>query len=150
MQLNKNIFISLMAAASFAVAGHAIAVDSPSAIPGATIVTAEEAKAAIDKGAPVFDLRTPTEFAEGSVKGAVHVPYKEKSEKVPAFDASKDSFDLSKLPADRAAPVVFYCAGLGCWKSYKGATVAIKAGFKKILVMRGGWPEWKGKGYPIQ
>jgi rhodanese-related sulfurtransferase len=149
MQIKKN-FFALMAAASFIVAGQSVAAESPATIPGATMVTAEQAKQAIDKGAPVFDLRTPTEFAEGSVKGSVSIPYKEKSTKVLDFDAAQDSFDLSKLPADRAAPVVFYCAGVECWKSFKGATVAVKAGFKKVMVMRGGWPEWKGKGYPIQ
>ena len=149
MQIKKTI-LTLMAVASFAVAGQSVAADSPASIPGATIVTAEQAKQAIDKGAPVFDLRTPTEFAEGSVKGSVSVPYKEKSAKVLDFDASQDSFDLSKLPADHAAPVVLYCAGVQCWKSFKGATVVVKAGFKKIMVMRGGWPEWKEKGYPIQ
>jgi len=149
MQIKKTI-LTLMAVASFAAAGQAVAEESPTSIPGATIITAEQAKQAIDKGIPVFDLRTPTEFAEGSVKGAVHLPYKEKSTKVVDFDASQDSFDLSKLPADRSAQVVLYCAGVQCWKSFKGATVAVKAGFKKIMVMRGGWPEWKEKGYPIQ
>lgn len=130
--------------------GQSMAQVSPTTIHGATIVTAEQARQAIDRGVPVFDMRTPTEFAEGSVKGAVHLPYKEFSKKTLDFDASQDGFDLGKLPADRAAPMVFYCAGVDCWKSFKAATMAVKAGFGKIMVMRGGWPEWKEKGYPIQ
>lgn len=149
MQIKKNIF-TLVAVASLAIAGQSVAAESPTTIPGATIVTAEQAMQAIGKGTPVFDLRTPTEFAEGSVKGSVHLPYKEKSASVLDFDASQDSFDLGKLPPDRDAPLVLYCSGVNCWKSFKGATVAVKAGFKNIMVMRGGWPEWKGNGYPIQ
>ena len=141
---------AIIVAASLAFSGHAVAVDSPTAIAGATIVTAEQAKQSIDKGTPVFDLRTPTEFAEGSIKGSVNVPYKEKSEKIEAFDAAVDSFDLAKLPANKTAPLVFFCAGVQCWKSFKGATLAVKAGYKKVLVMRGGWPEWKDKKHPTQ
>lgn len=149
MKLKNNV-LALISVASFTMGAQAVAAESPGSIAGATIVTAEQARQAIDKGVPVFDLRTPTEFAEGSVKGAVTLPYKEKSTKVLDFDASLDSFDLSKLPADRSAPVLLYCAGIECWKSFKGAAVAVKAGFKKVMVMRGGWPEWKSKGYPIQ
>lgn len=155
MQIKKTMF-ALMAVAGFAVAGHSVAAEtqvsaeSPVTLTGATIVTAEQAKKAIDSGAQIFDLRTPTEFAEGSVKGAVNLPYKEKSAKSPDFDGSQDSFDLSKLPADRSTPLVLHCTDQKCWKSYKGAALAVKAGHKKVMVMRGGWPEWKSKGYPIQ
>jgi rhodanese-related sulfurtransferase len=104
----------------------------------------------MDKGVPVIDARTPTEFAEGHIKGATLVAYKEKSEKKVGFDASGDSFDLSKLPADKNAMVVLYCNAADCWKSYKAGTMAIKAGYKKIQWMRGGFPEWKAKGYPTE
>jgi rhodanese-related sulfurtransferase len=126
------------------------AAETPMTLEGATTVTAEQAKQMVDKGVPIIDARTPTEFAEGHVKGAILVAYKEKSEKKVGFDASVDSFDLSKLPADKNAPVVLYCNAGDCWKSYKAGTMAIKAGYKKIQWMRGGFPEWKAKGYPAE
>jgi rhodanese-related sulfurtransferase len=145
----KWIRVTLGAAALLA-SGLTVAAENPTTLAGGTIVNAEQAKALIDKGAPVFDLRTANEFAEGHIKGAKLVAYKEKSAKEAAFDASKDDFDMSKLPADKNATIVLYCNGLDCWKSYKGSVVAIKAGYKKIHWLRGGFPEWKGKGYPVE
>lgn len=136
--------------AAFVAAGAAVAAENPATLAGGSVVNAEQAKAAVDKGAPVFDVRTANEFAEGHIKGAKLVAYKEKSAKEASFDASKDEFDLSKLPADKSAPLVLYCNGLDCWKSYKASVVAIKAGYKKVLWLRGGFPEWKSKGYPVE
>lgn len=143
---------NLFAATAFAalLAGPAIAADNPATLPGATIVTADAAKDLIAKGAQAIDVRSANEYAEGHVKGAKNVPYKEKSDKKPAFDASQDSFDLGKLPADKATAMVFYCNGLECWKSYKAGVTAVKAGYTKIHWLRGGLPEWKGKGHPTE
>lgn len=130
--------------------GPAKAVDNPASLDGGKIVTADQAKDLMAKGAVVLDVRSANEFAEGHIKGAKNVPYKEKSEKKAAFDASQDSFDLSKLPADKGAVMVFYCNGLECWKSYKASVTAIKGGFKNIHWLRGGMPEWKSKGYAVE
>ena len=138
----------LLAAVTFAT--PALANDTPPNLAGATLVTADKVKALSDAGVPVVDARVANEFAESHIKGAKSVVYKEKSKKSADFDASQDSFDLSKLPADKSAPVVFYCNGPECWKSYKAAAVAIKAGYKKVNWFRGGMPEWKSKGYPAE
>ena len=90
------------------------------------------------------------EYAEKAIKGAKSVPYKEKSAKAADFDAAQDAFDLAKLPADKAAPVVFYCNAGECWKSYKASVAAIKAGYKQVNWFRGGMPEWTSKGLPTQ
>lgn len=126
------------------------AVDNPDKISGATIVTADKAKELIAKGVAVFDVRSANEFAEGHIKGAKLVAYKEKSAKVADFDAAADQFDLTKLPADKNAEMIFYCNGLDCWKSYKATVTAVKAGFKKIYWLRGGLPEWKSKGGAVE
>jgi rsbT co-antagonist protein RsbR len=101
-------------------------------------------------GVPVVDTRVAAEYAEAHIKGAISVPYKEKSAKDAGFDATQDSFDLTKLPADKNAPVVFYCNAGECWKSYKASVQAIKAGHKKVNWFRGGIPEWKSKGLPTE
>ena len=88
--------------------------------------------------------------ASDGVKGAKSVTYKEKSAKAVNFDASQDSFDLSKLPSDKNAPIVFYCNAGECWKSYKASIAATKAGYKKISWFRGGMPEWKSKKLPTE
>ena len=133
-----------------AAAASASLADTPMSLGGATLVTAEQAKKFADGGAPVIDARVANEYAESHIKGAKSVPYKEKSAKDAKFDPKEDNFDLAKLPADKSAPLVFYCNGAECWKGYKAARVAVDAGYKKVQWLRGGIPEWKAKGYPVE
>lgn len=131
-------------------AGGAVAAETPSSLAGVKLVTADEVKKMLDAGVPVIDTRVAAEFAEKTIKGAKSVPYKEKSAKAADFDAAQDQFDLAKLPADKAAPVVVFCNAGECWKSYKAAVVASKAGWSKVHWFRGGMPEWSAKGLPTQ
>ena len=131
-------------------ASAALAAETPAALPGVKVVNAEEVKKMLDGGVPVIDTRVAAEYAEKTIKGAISVPYKEKSAKEPGFDAAQDQFDLAKLPANKAAPLVFFCNSGECWKSYKASVVAQKAGYSKISWFRGGFPEWNSKGLPTQ
>ncbi len=133
-----------------AAAAPALANETPTSLAGATVITADKVKAMLDAGVPVIDTRVATEFAEAHIKGAKSVPYKEKSAKAAGFNAAEDAFDLAKLPADKAAPIVFYCNAGECWKSYKASVVAMKAGYSKVHWFRGGMPEWKSKGMPVE
>jgi rhodanese-related sulfurtransferase len=128
----------------------ALATETPMKLDGATLVTADQVKDLMGKGANVVDARVANEYAEAHIKGAISVPYKEKSAKDVGFDASQDSFDLAKLPADKNANIVFYCNAGECWKSYKASVAAMKAGYKKVFWFRGGLPEWKAKGFPTE
>jgi rhodanese-related sulfurtransferase len=128
----------------------ALAVETPATLTGVKNVSAEEVKKLIDSGVPVIDTRVAAEYAEKTIKGAISVPYKEKSAKDTGFDPSQDQFDLSKLPSNKGAPLVFFCNAGECWKSYKASVVAQKAGYTKINWFRGGFPEWSSKGLPTQ
>lgn len=128
----------------------AFAADTPVTLAGVKVVKADEMKKMLDAGTPVFDVREAAEHAEKSIKGTKSVPYKEKSAKEVGFDASQDKFDLSKLPGDKAAPIVFFCSGIACWKSYKASVVAQKAGHSKVFWFRGGMPEWVAAGQLAQ
>jgi len=128
----------------------ALAAETPASLPGVTLVTAEQAKKLMEGGVPVIDTRVGNEYALEHVKGARSVPYKEKSSKNVNFDPKEDSFDLAKLPAAKNAPIIFYCNAGECWKSYKACKVAVDAGYKKVNWLRGGMPEWKAKGYPVE
>jgi rhodanese-related sulfurtransferase len=138
------------AALSFVMAGPATASTTPDKLEGVKLVSAEQARDLQAKGVPLIDTRVAAEYAEKTIKGAVSVPYKEKSAKEPGFDRKLDSFDLSKLPADKNAPVVMFCNAGECWKSYKAAVVARDAGYKQVHWFRGGFPEWSSKGLPTQ
>lgn len=138
-----------LAAAAF-VATSAHAQETPATLDGVKVVTAEQARDLGAKGAALVDTRTANEFAEKTVKGAIHVPYVEKSAKDVKFDKAADKFDLAKLPADKNAPVIFFCNSGTCWKSYKASVVARDAGYKQVGWFRGGMPEWTSKGLPTQ
>jgi len=145
-----KVFISLIAAAALLFGGTAFAANTPDSLKGATSVDAAKAKTLIDAGTKVIDARVANEYAEGHIKGAISVPYKEKSAKAADFDATQDSIDLGKLPSDKNVGLIFYCNGQECWKGYKAATAAVKAGYKSVYWFRLGFPEWKAKGYAVE
>lgn len=145
--MKKGILI-LVSSVSLIFGGNAFAADTPAGLDGVTVVDVAKAKALNDGGAKMIDTRVGAEYAEGHIAGATSVPYKEKSPKTADADLSQDSFDLSKLPTDKNAALVMYCNGPECWKSYKGAKAAVKAGWKKVNWFRNGFPEWKAKGLP--
>lgn len=149
-ELRKSLY-SLVGLIVIALPVPALAVTlTPESLPGVTVVTAEKAKSMVEKGVLIVDTRVANEYVEEHIKGAMNIPYKEKSAKSVNFDAKQDSFDLSKLPADKNTPVIFYCNAGECWKSYKSSMAAVKAGYKNVYWLRGGIPEWKTKGFLVE
>ena len=148
--VNKLAAVWISGAAFALAAGMAQANDTPASLEGATVVTADQAKELQAKGATMVDARVANEYADAHIKGAINIPYKEKSGKSADFDASQDSWDMSKLPHDKNANIILSCNGPECWKSYKSAKMAVKAGYKHVYWFRGGYPEWKSKGFPTE
>lgn len=134
----------------FSVNASAGAISTPTSLAGAVVVDAEQVKTLLENGVLVLDVRVANEYVDECIKGAKNLPYKEKSVKAVDFDASLDSFDLSKLPVDKSAALVFYCNAGECWKSYKAATVAVRAGYRQVYWFRSGLPAWRAKGYPLE
>lgn len=125
--------------------------ETPTTAPGVKVIGVDEGKTlAASKGAVFVDTRNAMNFGKGRVPGAVSASYKEKSEPVAAFDASVDSFELAKLPADKNAKIVFYSDGPTGWKSFKAAVIASKSGYKQVLYMRAGFADWEAKGNPVE
>ena len=106
MRLNLIAKMAAALVAGMLISGMAQAADTPTALEGAKLVTADDVVKAQSAGAVIVDTRVASEYAEGHIKGALNVPYREKSEKAVGFDAGKDEFNLAKLPADKAAAVV--------------------------------------------
>lgn len=141
----------LMAASLFLCCAAAFAGEdppTPTALDGGKVVSPAEAKALLGK-ASFFDLRKAVSYGKGHVPGAVALPYGQKSEKAPNFDASVDTFDMSQLPADKGAAVVFYSDGPTGWKSYKAAVLAIRGGYTNVMWMREGSAGWEAAGYEL-
>lgn len=129
---------------------NVIAADVPAKFPGTKIVTWKEVQKLKTQNALIVDVRVAAEYNEGHIKGAVSMPYRERSEKIIKFDSSKDEFAIGKLPLDKASDIVFYCNGPDCWKSYKATSWAMKAGYKNLHWYRDGFPDWKANGMPVE
>ena len=141
----------MVGAAALAPLNAAANAETPSKLAGGKVITVDEGKKVLDaKNAVFVDTRAVLNFGKGHVPTAVALAYKEKSDKVEAFDASQDQFELAKLPADKNKAIVFYSDGPTGWKSYKAAVLAIKAGYKNVMYMRGGFADWTAKGLPSE
>jgi len=63
---------------------------------------------------------------------------------------SGTEFQPAELPADKAAPLVFYCGSLQCGASHKAATRAATNGWSNVSVMKAGIKGWVDAGKPTQ
>jgi rhodanese-related sulfurtransferase len=91
-------------------------------------ITGAVAQERVKQGAFLLDVRSPAEFAEGHLPGAVNVPVQE-------LEAT-----MASLPADRSREIVVYCrSGL---RSSKARGLLLKAGFAKVEDL-GGMSNWK-------
>jgi rhodanese-related sulfurtransferase len=123
---------------------------TPKSLEGVTMVNAQEAKALLSSGVALYDTRVENEYKEGHIKGAVSLPYKENSAKEVDFDALLDKWDVTQLPKDKNAKLVFACNGPECWKSYKSAKVALDNKYTHVYWFRGGFPEWRDAGFATE
>jgi rhodanese-related sulfurtransferase len=144
----KHLFLAM---AWGLIAGSVQAQETPTAAPaGIKLVEAKDVQALQANGAIVVDTRRANEYADGTIKGAISVPYDpEKSAKDASFDPAQDKFDLAKFP-DKNAAIVTFCNAGSCWKSYKSAVVLAKAGYKNVHWYRNGFPDWKARKLPTE
>lgn len=105
-------------------------------------ITAETAKNMFDKGVLFIDGRDPSEFAQGHIRGAVNIPYKEFLE----LPADKKSERMKDIPKDK--PLVSYCGGGDCEISIDNAYEFARIGYEDVNIYLGGLLEWQSKGFP--
>ena len=141
--------LSLAGILALSMQGALAAEDTPHAIPGGSFASIDQAKALFHKGVLFVDARVAAEYADKHIKGAISMPFKEEFPKE-SKTGPGDKVDLSKLPADKNKEMVFYCNGSPCWKGYKAADHAIKAGYKKVVWFRDGMPAWESKKLPSE
>jgi len=95
-------------------------------------ITTADLKAQYDK-AYIVDVRSKIEFNVIHINKAVHLP----------MAVATFASDLEKSRQKSvSSPLVFYCNGHTCEKSYEAAEVATKAGFKGVEVYDAGIFEW--------
>ncbi len=151
MNALKHLLLAITGCGLMSFAGGVLAQETPAAAPaGVKLVEAKAVQDLQARGALIVDTRKAGEFAEGTIKGAISVPYDpEKSAKDVSFDASQDKFDMSKL-ADKSKDIVVFCNSGTCWKSYKAAITLAKNGYKNLHWYRNGFPDWKARKLPME
>ena len=95
------------------------------------VSTAYVKKASDAGSATIVDTRPARKFKKGHVTGAINIPDRK-------FDQM-----LDKMPADKAAEVIFYCGGFQCTKSVTTARKAVELGYTKVRIYPAGYPAWK-------
>ena len=82
----------------------------------------------------LLDVRTPEEYAEGHIKGAVLIPVQQLQQRI------------SEVPKDKQ--VYVYCrSGV---RSVRASKMLVKAGYTRIENVQGGFMAWKDAGYPVE
>lgn len=84
----------------------------------------------------VLDVRTPQEYAEGHIPGAINIPH----DQVSADDA--------RLRDWRDRTVVVYCRSGR--RSAMAAEQLERGGFHQVRQLEGNFPGWAGKGLPVE
>ncbi len=102
-----------------------------------TMISAEEAKALLDKGDVVFlDCREPKEYKSGHLPGAINIP------------RGLLEFQIGSKISDKNTPVVMYCKSGG--RASLACCSIQRMGYKNVKNMDGGWKAWAKAGYPVE
>ena len=104
---------------------------------GVRVVSPTEAAALLDADpAPdVIDVRTPEEFAEGHLEGAVLI------------DVTSPDFEAQVAELDRDQPYVLYCRSGN--RSVTARQVMADLGFTDVADIEGGITAWVAEGQPV-
>jgi rhodanese-related sulfurtransferase len=84
----------------------------------------------------LVDVRGDEAWAQGRIRGAIHMPYREIAERAPR-------------EIDASTPVVVYCWSPGCNAGAKGALEFAKLGYS-VKEMIGGYEYWVREGQPTE
>ncbi len=99
----------------------------------------EEAKALYESGKALFiDARGISEYNEAHIPGAINIMTSDSIEKIKSLE--------KELAGKILVP---YCHGAGCHLSDKVAMNLFDAGYRKLAIYFGGWPEWTGANMPV-
>ena len=110
----------------------------PDEIPGVATLTAEGVieKANSSDKLVIIDARISKDRGIGYIEGSLSLP-----------DINTNCTTLSALVADKKTPLLFYCNGVKCGRSVVAIKIAKSCGYKNLSWFRGGFEEWKQKGY---
>ncbi len=138
----KHALTAVALAAALFVSANAWSAESPPTLPGAKTVSPQEAKALIDSGAQVYDVRKKASYVEGRLPKAKSVGS--------SVDAEAKTADVSVFGSNKAAALVIYGHGSDGWSAVYAVESAVKAGFTNVNWMRVGYRDWAAASLPIE
>jgi rhodanese-related sulfurtransferase len=133
--IDRRNFIALAAFGSLGIVWSAITSSRPDPLDAVRELTIAEAKAAIDAGAIVIDVREAAVAATSHVNGALIIPLEVLHSKLPALEAY------------RTSPIVVYC-GNGSTRGPVATALLNQNGFPQAANMSHGIQGWRAAGLP--
>jgi rhodanese-related sulfurtransferase len=88
------------------------------------------------KDAQLVDVRTPEEYSEGHLKGAIN------------YNLNAGDFDSNLNKLDKNKPVMVYCLAGG--RSGEAAEKMKEKGFAEVYNMKGGMMKWNAANKPVE
>lgn len=105
---------------------------TPASIEPATVL---ERLAWGDRSLVLLDVRTPEEFSEGHLPGAINIPHTEIAAR------------LAELEKSKGQDIVVYCRSGN--RSEQALGVLRKAGFERLFHLKGDYLGWSGEKRPV-
>lgn len=138
-KMSKSLPFLLILIISFTTIHAGETKDAPLLIKGTIKVTAEGLLETAEKISDllIIDSRIHSDRRQGYIEDSISLP-----------DIETNCKSLSKVIPRKTTPVLFYCNGVKCGRSVVSSRVALKCGYKNIYWFRGGYEEWKAKGFP--
>ncbi|MCF8074806.1 MAG: rhodanese-like domain-containing protein [Desulfotignum sp.] len=92
-----------------------------------------------DNAVVFLDARTPAEYGQGHIQGAVNLPWHEVD----------NYFETVIMTLDTEAMIITYCDGEACSLSHDLAMFLKDLGFTRVKVLVNAWTLWKEHDLPI-
>jgi rhodanese-related sulfurtransferase len=113
---------------------------APASIPGVTNVDAEAVLNLVEKTPQlvIVDSRIAMDRKQGYLEGSLSLP-----------DTETTCAALARVIPAKNRPALFYCNGVKCGRSGVAVNIAKHCGYTRLYWYRGGFEDWKQKGYPF-
>lgn len=85
----------------------------------------------------IIDARIRMDRRQGYIEDSLSLP-----------DIQTDCVTLKTIIPSKQQPALFFCNGIKCGRSVKSINIAKQCGYKTLYWFRGGFEEWKNKGFP--
>lgn len=110
----------------------------PEKISGVNTVDAEQVIENLTSDNPpmLIDARIKQDRDYGYIESSINLP-----------DIETNCDSLGKITADKKQHLMFYCNGVQCGRSVVSIKVARSCGYHNLSWFKGGFAEWKDKGY---